>query len=132
MRIALPAHHRLARLKRIEWRDLAGEAFVLLPPDIARGFYDDFLVRCRAAGFELKVAQYATHYATQMWLISAGLGIAPMPAQSDIVNRSGITFRALPADAPVYEMALAWRRDDSSPVLQHFVKFVTAWETARH
>lgn len=131
MCIALPAHHRLARQSRIEWKDLARESFVLLPPEIARSFYDDFLARCRATGFEPKVAQYASHAATQMWLISAGLGIAPMPVMSDIVKRSGIAFRALPPDAPVYEMVMAWRRDDPSPVLRHFVKFVMSVEDGK-
>jgi DNA-binding transcriptional LysR family regulator len=122
MRIALPEHHSLAKKRRVAWRDLANENFVVVQRDIAGDFYNDFYTRCRNAGFEPKIKQYVSNTATLFWLVSAGMGIAPTPTAQE--SASGVTFVALPADAPVYETALAWRQSDASPVLERFVQFV--------
>lgn len=124
MRVAVPTDHVLAKKKKIAWTDLADEQLILIQPEIVRNFYDEFYVRCRKAGFEPRVQQYVSTLATQLWLISAGLGIAPMPITPEIEKRSGVTFVELPADSPVYETVMAWRKDDQSPVLQRFVQFV--------
>ena len=122
MRIAVPVDHVLAKHGKVNWKDLADEQFILVQREIALDFYDEFYIKCRAADFEPRVLQHVSNVTTQLWLISAGLGIAPMPMSQEIA--SGVTFVALPADAPVYEIAMAWRKDDSSPVLQRLVQFV--------
>ena len=123
MRIAVPDLHWIAKKRRVAWRDLANENFVMVQRDIAGDFYNDFYARCRNAGFEPKIKQFVSNAATLFWLVSAGMGIAPTPTTSETAN--GVTFVALPADAPVYETALAWRKSDVSPVLQRFVQFVS-------
>ncbi len=118
--LALPAGHRLARKRRIEWRDFHHEPLVLMHPSAQHGFYDAFLGECAKAGAKPRVAQYAHDIQTKMWLISAGFGIAPTTATLAEVKRPGLVFRPLPPGLPPVQTVLAWRRDDDSPVLAHF------------
>ncbi len=118
--LALPAGHRLAKKRRIEWTDFDGENLVLIHPTAQHGFYDAFMARCAKAGAKPRPVQYANDIQTKMWLISAGFGIAPTTATTAELKRPGLVFRPLPAGLPPVQTVLAWCRDDTSPVLAHF------------
>jgi len=118
--LALPAGHRLARKRPLEWRDFHNEALVLIQPGAQHGFYDSFFAKCAKAGAKPRHAQYVNDIQTKMWLVSAGFGIAPTTATLAEVKRPGLVFRALPPGLPPVQAVLAWRRDDHSPVLAHF------------
>jgi DNA-binding transcriptional LysR family regulator len=118
--LALPSGHRLARKRRLEWRDFDGEAMVTLQPNLQHGYYDAFLAACAKAGAKPRVAQYANDIQIKLWLISAGFGIAPTTATLAEIRRPGLAFRSLPPGLPPVQTVLAWRRTDDSPVLAHF------------
>jgi DNA-binding transcriptional LysR family regulator len=118
--LALPAGHRLAAKRRLDWPDFHNEDLVVIHPDAQHGFYDAFFAECAKAGAKPHPAQYANDVQTKMWLVSAGFGIAPTTAAVAEVKRPGLVFRPLPAGLPQVQGVLAWRRDDTSPVLAHF------------
>jgi len=120
--LALPAGHRLARKKSLEWKNFHQEELVLIHPSAQHGFYDPFFAACAKAGARPRPVQYANDIQTKMWLISAGFGIAPTTATLGEVKRPGLVFRALPSGLPPVQTVLAWRRGDPSPVLEHFCK----------
>jgi DNA-binding transcriptional LysR family regulator len=120
--LAVPAGHRLARKRKINWQDFHDEELVLIHPSAQHGFYDNFFAACAKAGARPHAAQYANDIQTKMWLISAGFGIAPTTANLGEVRRPGLVFRALPPGLPSVQTVLAWRRGDPSPVLDHFIK----------
>ena len=119
--LALPAGHRLAHKRRIEWKDLDGEGLVMMHPSVQHGYYDAFLAACGRAGAKPHPAQYANDIQTKMWLISAGFGIAPTTATLSKVKRPGLLFRPLPPGLPVVQTVIVWRRDDDSPALKQFI-----------
>ena len=118
--LALPTGHRLAKKRRLGWRDFDNVDLVLIHPSAQHGFYDAFLARCARAGAKPRHAQYAYDIQTKMWLVSAGFGIAPTTATLPEVKRPGLVFRSLPPGLPPVQAVLAWRRDDTSPLLAHF------------
>jgi len=120
--LALPAGHRLAKKRRLEWKDFHDEELVLIHPTAQHGYYDPFLAACARAGAKPRPVQYANDIQTKMWLISAGFGIAPTTASLGEVKRPGLVFRALPPGLPPVQTVLVWRRGDPSPVLEHFCK----------
>lgn len=124
MRVAVPTSHPLSQKKRLSWSDLKNEPLVLVEPELAPHHYDEFFARCRSAGVEPRIQQYTVNVATQLWLSSAGLGIAPMVIAPDLASRDGVRFLELPTDAPVYETAMVYRKGDRSPGLLRFVQFV--------
>jgi len=121
--LALPAGHRLADVARLEWSDFHGEGLVLIHPSMQHGYYDPFLAACARAGARPGPVQHANDIQTKMWLISAGFGIAPTTATMAKVKRPGLLFRPLPPGLPPVHTVLAWRRNDTSPVLAHFRSF---------
>jgi len=118
--LAVPAGHRLARKRVLEWKDFHNEDLVLIHPSVQHGFYDPFLAECAKAGAKPRPAQYANDVQTKLWLISAGFGIAPTIAAVPEIRRVGLVFRPLPPGLPPVQTVLAWRRDDDAPVLAHF------------
>ncbi len=118
--LALPASHRLARKKVLEWRDFHEEPMVVMHPNLQHGFYDAFFSKCALAGATPRLAQLANDIHTKMWLISAGLGLAPTTASLAEVQRPGLALRPLPPGLPPVQTVLVWHRNDDSPVVAHF------------
>ena len=121
--LALTTENPLAKKRRLDWPDFHEQAMVLMHPTVQHGYYDPFLAACAKAGAKPYVAQYANDIQTKMWLISAGFGIAPTTATLAEVKRPGLIFRPLPTGLPPVRTVLAWRRADTSPVLEQFRKF---------
>lgn len=129
--VALPRGHRLACETSIPLRALTHEPFVLFPRHLGSRLYDQIVGLCRQAGFSPRVVQEAIQMPTIVSLVATGLGVALVPGSVAKLQGLGLVYRAL-ADEPTpqVETAIAWRRDDSSPVLQAFVRVVR--EVAPH
>jgi DNA-binding transcriptional LysR family regulator len=126
--VALPPRHPLARARAVALQALGDDPFVMFPRDLSAGFHRVTVERCRAAGFAPKIAQEAAHIHTIIGLVGAGLGVALVPASARKLAIPGVIFRPLAEPAPRAEIALAWRRDDPSPILVNFLR--TAQETS--
>jgi DNA-binding transcriptional LysR family regulator len=118
--LALPSSHRLAAKETLDWSDFHDEPMVVMHPNLQHGFYDAFFSHCARAGATPRMAQLANDVNTKMWLISAGLGLAPTTATIAEVQRPGLTLRSLPPGLPPVQTVLAWRRTDDSPIISHF------------
>ncbi|MGO7418822.1 LysR family transcriptional regulator, partial [Rhizobium ruizarguesonis] len=71
MVIALPASHPLARRSKLPLAALAEEPFILFPRLVGLSLYDDVVLACRRAGFELTVAQEAPQISSVVNLVAA-------------------------------------------------------------
>jgi DNA-binding transcriptional LysR family regulator len=129
--VALPARHRLARERGpLAVRDLADEAFVMVPAALARGLSDVVLGLCARAGFAPQVAQEAVQMQTVVSLVSSGLGVAIVPASLLNLRRRGVVYRSVRDAHPTIELRLAWRRDARSASLKQFVALATRGKSA--
>jgi DNA-binding transcriptional LysR family regulator len=123
--LALSADHRLADRPEIALTDLATEAFVLY--NAQNSAVNDAVHRvCQDAGFTPRREHEAPGTAVLLPLVAAGLGVALVPASVRAVPLEGVVFREV-RDAGTIDLALAWRRDESSPLV-HAV--LTELETA--
>lgn len=108
---ALPARHRLARgAGGLAVRELAEEAFVMAPREIAPGLHDIVAALTSRAGFSPRVAQEAIQMQTVVSLVSSGLGVALVPASVANLGRRGVVYRELADAHPRLDLWLAWRR----------------------
>jgi DNA-binding transcriptional LysR family regulator len=131
MSLAVPKHHPLCRKAQLGWADLEGEPMIWVERHaIVADYYADLRRRCREAGFEPQVTQYAPNGATQIWMVSAGLGIAPIHVTPKRGEWPGVRFLKLPPDAPRHEVYFAWKKSSPSPALERFIAFVMARLTA--
>lgn len=126
--VVLHEQNPLARKKRISIAALAHESFLLVPRPLGPGFYDQVVGLCAAAGFVPRVIQEARSTQTIVSLIAGGMGVSIVPASMQTLQRTGIVYRPLQPPVPTTDLAVLWRRNDTSPVLESFLKIV--WEVA--
>jgi DNA-binding transcriptional LysR family regulator len=119
--VALPSRRAVQWRGRVAMRDLAGEAFVMVPREIAPGLYDIVAGLAARAGFSLRVAQEAIQMQTVVSLVSSGLGVAIVPASIANLGRRGVVYRELADAHPRLDVWLAWRRAELSPAAREFL-----------
>ena len=123
--LALPAGHALCALRRVPVQRLAGESFVMFPRTAGFVFHDLILGFCLRAGFTPRVAQAVNQTHAVIGLVSAGIGVALVPASAQKIGLAGVVYRPLREATPLARVAIARRRADGSPVVAAFL------ETAR-
>jgi DNA-binding transcriptional LysR family regulator len=121
MVLALPQHHALARKKQLRLQDLWEAPLVTFPRRIAPSLHDAIFAMYHAAEQLPVVAQEAIQMQTIVNLVSAGLGVAWVPASVQQFQRPGVIYRSVQGGVPVCETSLVWVR--SSPVLERFLAF---------
>jgi DNA-binding transcriptional LysR family regulator len=120
---ALPERHPLARGRGpLSLARLADSPFILFPRHMAPGLYDDVVSFCRRAGFSPRVEQEAVQMQTIISLVSAGLGVALIPASMRNLGRTGVVYRSLREKSPQTEILAAWRRGETAPALVRFLE----------
>ncbi len=124
--VALPAVHPLAAQRRVAIAALAGEPWVLFPRRLAADLYDQILGLCERAGFRPRLAQEAMQMQTVARLVGAGIGVSLVPRSVQTLHSAGVAYRPLRDATAAVEMAVAWRRDDSSPLLRQFLAVARA------
>ena len=121
--VALPTAHRFARRGRVALKMLAGEPFVSFPRDLAPVLYDQLISMCQTAGFSPHIVQEA-QMQTIVSLVAAGIGVALVPATLQNLSRRGLVYRPLTGTVAKLQLAVAWRRDNRSPLLEAFLSVV--------
>ena len=119
--LAMPHQHRLGRKRTVAVTALAAEPFIVVSRHAAPGLYDQIETVCRRAGFKPLIAQQATEIQTIVGLVSAGMGIAIVPASVRGLQGGRVIYRPL-APSPFTEMALVYNRDNGSAVLRSFLE----------
>jgi len=124
MILAVPSDDPLAKLDRVEWKLLDGRTVVLLDLPFASSFNTQFLTCCHHAGATPIVEQLAHSVHMNMWLVSAGFGVAPATHSLRYVMRPNLSFCNLPANAPKLQTVIAWKRTNHSPILNNMITVI--------
>jgi DNA-binding transcriptional LysR family regulator len=119
--LALPVRHPLCALRRVPAKRLAGERFIMFPRQPGLVFHDLVMDFCLRSGFTPRVAQEANQTHTVVGLVSAGIGVALVPASTQKIALAGVAYRPLREATPYAKTAVAWRRADASPVVAAFL-----------
>ena len=122
--LALPENHPLAVRSMVRVRELEVEPFIMFQRNRGCGLYDQVIAVCQRAGFSPRVIQEADEMQVMLGFVAAGFGIALFSASVEKFQRPGVVYRALQPPTPKLSLALAWRRDAPSAVLQAFVEVV--------
>jgi DNA-binding transcriptional LysR family regulator len=120
----LPTFHRLAVRERVSLAALAAEPFILYPRAEGPAVRDAIVGACLRAGFSPNIVQEAGGIAIIEGWVASGLGVSLVIASPAQVHSTGVVYRPLEDAAPTWEMALAWRRDDATPVARAFLSIV--------
>src|ERR1700719_1170293 len=120
--LAVPKRHPLAKMKKLRLRDLVDTAFVWFPRWAAPAFYDQMMEACYRGGLKSpRIVQEGLNEATIIRLVSTRVGVGWLLGTARW--RSPATVAILPVvDLNVtLRLALAWRRDDTSPLPASFI-----------
>lgn len=119
--IVLPAGHPLASLERIPLSTVANEPFILYPRSDSIRLRDTIVGFCQAAGFDPNIAQEAREMETIAGLVAGGIGVALVIGSAENLRHTGVVYKDIEDRLPPWELALAWRRDEGSPVAHAFI-----------
>ena len=123
--MALPDTHAKARREVLAFDRVAAEPLVIFPRAIAPSLFDAVVGFYRAQGVTPQIAQEAIQMQTIVNLVSAGIGVAWVPASLMQLQRPGVVYRPLAGTPLSCETSLVWR-NGAPPVVQRFVAHVMA------
>lgn len=104
--------------------DVIASPLVIFPKRSAPAFYELVMDYYAARGGQARIVQEAIQMQTIIALVSAGMGIALVPASLRHLARTGVRYVDLPDGAPMLETGIAWRRDETAPTLARFLEIV--------
>jgi len=112
----------------IALRDAAHEPLIVFPRRSAPAFYDIITGYYAREGLTPTVAQEAIQMQTIVSLVSAGMGVALVPASLCNLRRTGVSYLALREAGPDIETGLIWRDSAAgvAPVLTSFIDIAGA------
>jgi DNA-binding transcriptional LysR family regulator len=120
--LAAPKRHPLTKLKKLSLRDLTDAPFIWFPRRASPAFYDRLMHECYRGGLKSpRIVQEGLNEATILSLVSTGLGVGWVLGSARW--RCPETVAILPVvdlNMPL-TLALAWRRDNTSPLVANFI-----------
>jgi DNA-binding transcriptional LysR family regulator len=128
--LAMPAGHPLAGRSSLGLSEVAGDAFVSQPRELAATLYDRLVTLANNAGFQPSIVQQAQQINGLLALVAAGLGMALVPASLRAVRLGGVSYVRLEDPDAFLLLAVACRADDQSPALQQFLATVAETSVA--
>lgn len=118
MQMALPASHPMAeRHEPLALADLRRDVFIVHTREENPAMYHEILHHCAKAGFRPKTLTKRKGQ-NCMAMVASGAGVHFTAATGRCASVEGVRFVPLAGDAPVLEMALAWRKGDEMPAIE--------------
>jgi DNA-binding transcriptional LysR family regulator len=130
--LAVPKGHALAKAKKLRLRDLVDAAFVWFPRRESPAFYDRLVHECFRGGLKSpRIVQEGLNEATILSLVSHGMGVGWVNGTARWrCPESVVIVSVVDLDMPL-PLALVWRKDNTSPLLNRFVDDVRSLPEVR-
>ncbi|MBB4711472.1 DNA-binding transcriptional LysR family regulator [Streptomyces luteogriseus] len=122
----LPSSHPLATQRAVRVEQLADCPFVLMPRTVGPSLYDQITDLCITAGFTPQVTQHAVEWQTVCALVETGLGVSLAPESIRRIRLKGVAFRRIEPNAVRTRVAVAWRKNDSNPLVPRLLAALKA------
>lgn len=122
--VIVPSGHPLARRQSVTLAELANEDFVIVPRSSVSPDYGQLQKLCKKAEFEPKIVQEVNTIATQINLISVGLGIGLTVLSRHFVYPDAVAVIRLENIDYQTDFVLAWPRGRVEPALQNLIDTV--------
>ena len=117
-----PRGHPLTRLKKLRLRDLADAPFVWFPRRANPAFYDRMMLECYRGGLKSpRIVQEGVNEPTILSLVSTGMSVGWVLATARWrCPESVLILPVVDLNMPL-TLVLAWKRDNTSPLLANFI-----------
>jgi DNA-binding transcriptional LysR family regulator len=122
VQLAVPKRHPLRKLKQIRLRDLASVPFVWFPRRAGPALYDRMMDECYRGGLKApRIIQEGVNEGTILSLVSSGLGVGWVLGSARYrCPKTVVILPVVDLNMPL-ALSLAWRRDNTCPLLERFI-----------
>ena len=117
---AIPSNSHLAARAELTIDDFADQIMVGYPENST--ISQTVSARLLSHGLVPRYAHRVSETSALLSLVAAGLGTALVPETAMSLNLGGTVFREI-IDAPTTELAIAWRTNETSRLVQRFIPF---------
>jgi DNA-binding transcriptional LysR family regulator len=115
--LAEPGSQARSKASVADLQDYADHSFVAFTRHRGPAYFDQSIHLCGQAGFSPRIRYEASTVHGVMDLVSAGLGVALVPASAVLLGVKGVRVRPLRHAGKDGVMSLLHRKSDSNPVL---------------
>ncbi len=123
--VVVPAHHRLARLKRIAVRKLDDLPCIAISPGSAPRLHDEIAMFYQQAKVTVQPVQSADNVLGCLGMVAAGIGFALLPDYVASILPDGVVMRPLDwTPEPSVAIVMTHRKHDPPPTLRAFKELV--------
>ena len=122
--VAVPASCKLAGCNRVDLKDLASWTAIMPAGHSSSGFYEQVRMAYQIAGVRPERVHYTRLLQTGLLLVGAGVGVSLVPESFQLIHIKGVVYKKLKVEPPICELVAAWRRDNVSPLLNRFIKYL--------
>lgn len=121
----LSAEHPLASKEPVLLRDLAKENFILWPRSQGTHTHDRIIGLCQNAGFSPNIVQESTELQTTLGLVATGMVTSLLIGTPEhMLRHPSVVHKVVEEAEVVFQLALAWKTDGNSPVVQAFLNSI--------
>src|ERR1700722_10659701 len=120
--LAVPKGHPLIKLKKLRLRDLSEASFVGFPRGGASAFCDRLMRECFRGGLKSpRIVQEGLNESTILSLVLHGMGVGWVNGTARGRCPEGVVVLSITDLNMPLPLALAWRRNNTSPLLANFL-----------
>lgn len=112
--VALPSVHALSDRGEIPLELLAEEEFITYSSSLGTSTRKAVIAACLDCNFHPRIHQTVSETHTLVSLVSAGIGVALVPASTEQFKVDGVVYRQLAEPRKTIRLAMAWRRSDEN------------------
>ncbi len=124
---AVPQAHEWAKKTSLRWKDLAGQALIILARREGAGLHDEILAACREAGFTPKFGHTPSLIGTVLRYVESGAGIGVVPESMAEPERSRRWIPVRLTPPRTVPLVLVWKDQREEPPMKAFRELVTEW-----
>jgi DNA-binding transcriptional LysR family regulator len=128
---ALPKDHPLVAKRALRIADLDAEPLITYPRDAGVGLYWPVLQLFTRSGARPRIVREALEPALMIGLVSAGIGIAIVPADTCCIQLEGVAYRPLSDPSAVSTLSLAHREGEAVESVRQMIVAIRARSALR-
>jgi LysR family transcriptional regulator, hca operon transcriptional activator len=123
--VVLPAHHALARRRRIPVHLLHDLPCITMDRALAPALHDAIAALYRQARIRMQAVSSADNVLGHLHLVREGLGYALLPDSVGALLPPGVVLKPLASDpVPTVSIVAAWKAGNASPIVRAFMDLV--------
>lgn len=122
--LAIAKDHPLAAADAIALSDLKREPMIICPREISPSYFDRIVEICRRGDLAPRLTFKARSISSQLAYVACGTAVALVPKSMALETMADMHFLPVVDDTTIVTLAIAWRADNQSPILDRFLKLM--------